>query len=34
MVVHGDCGVKKVPDGRKEGEKIEGPRHLMTVVSG
>lgn len=33
MVVHGDSGVRKVPDGRKEGGKVEGPGNLMTKVS-
>lgn len=33
MVAHGDSGVRKVPDGRKEGGKVEGPGNLMTKVS-
>lgn len=32
MADHGDAGVKKEPDERKDGERVEGPGHLTTKV--
>ena len=33
MAFRGDFGVRKAPNGRKEGEKVEGPGNRMTKVS-